>query len=84
MGYRDRKRTGIYEGDPDFDLGARIRKLRTERGISQPELAALLGVYQKDISRWEHNVRTPNAYMLKMMCEVMQASADEMLDIHLG
>lgn len=83
MGYRDRKKTGIYEGDPNFDLGARIQKLRTERRISQTELAMLLGVYQKDISRWERNIRTPNVYMVKKMCEIMQISADEMLDIHL-
>lgn len=34
-------------------LGERIKELRTERGLSQLELAALVGVHQTQISRVE-------------------------------
>jgi len=34
-------------------LGERIKELRTERGLSQLELAALAGVHQTQISRVE-------------------------------
>jgi transcriptional regulator with XRE-family HTH domain len=44
---------------PPETLGARIKRLRTERGLSQPELAAVLHVDHATISRWETDRRTP-------------------------
>jgi transcriptional regulator with XRE-family HTH domain len=34
------------EGDLQVDVGRRVRRIRTERGISQEELARALGVHR--------------------------------------
>lgn len=44
---------------PIESLGAQIKRLRMERGLSQPELAALLNVDHATISRWETDRRIP-------------------------
>ncbi len=49
--------------------------------MSQVELAARLGVYQKDISRWENNTMTPNALTFAKICRELHASADEILEL---
>lgn len=38
-----------------LNLGARLRELRQARGLSQPELASILGINSTTISRWETN-----------------------------
>lgn len=38
----------------------RIAELRTERGLSQRELAHLTEIKQANISRWENGVTVPN------------------------
>lgn len=38
------------------DLGARIRQLRTERGLSQEALAEALDVSRQAVAKWERGV----------------------------
>lgn len=50
------------------DYGPTIRKIREARGLSQKQLAHLMGVDQRDISRWEvgPNLVSPTNF-LKVM-----------------
>jgi len=64
-----------------MNLGANIQKARKAAGVTQAELAKRLQVYQKDISRWEHNELTPNALTLARICAELHASADEILEL---
>lgn len=41
-------------------IGKTVRALREERGITQEELAAAMGVQQAQISHIEHGVRAPS------------------------
>lgn len=55
---------------PDL-FGNRLKALRCERGMSQEELAQLLGTSKQVISRYETNQRTPkitvvNEYAIKL------------------
>ncbi|NCC42920.1 MAG: XRE family transcriptional regulator [Clostridia bacterium] len=59
-----------------------IKKARKAAGISQKELAERLGVYQKDISRWENGGHAPTLEMFAEICKALQASADEMLELN--
>ncbi|MEG1646236.1 MAG: helix-turn-helix transcriptional regulator [Clostridia bacterium] len=44
-----------------------IKYLRTEKAISQAELAKQIGVSQKAIDYWERNVNEPKAsYIIKL------------------
>jgi transcriptional regulator with XRE-family HTH domain len=64
-----------------MDLGKNLAKARIEAGLSQKELAERLEVHQKDISRWEHNDRSPTAITLGKICKALNASADVVLEL---
>lgn len=64
-----------------MDLGKNMQKARKTAGMTQMQLAERLGVYQKDISRWEKNESTPNALTLAKICKELNASADELLEL---
>ena len=42
-----------------MNLGERIYKLRTEKNLSQGDLADLLDVSRQSISKWENNSSVP-------------------------
>lgn len=65
-----------------MNLGENIKIARRRAGVTQKELAERLQVYQKDISRWENNVLVPNAITLARICRVLNASADEILELN--
>ena len=44
-------------GRAGMEVGGRIRELRTERGMSQDDLAARVYVSRQTISSWENGVR---------------------------
>ncbi len=54
-----------------FDMGVRLKELRTKRGISQTELASLVGVTPSTISQVESNLIYPSVTALIRMAEVL-------------
>ena len=42
-------------------IGERIKELRLEKGLSQMQLAKMIGVSQKAIDYWERSVNEPKA-----------------------
>lgn len=64
-----------------MDLGNNIKAARKAAGITQKELAKRMGVYQKDISRWENNELTPNTLTFAALCKELNASADKILEL---
>ena len=56
-----------------------IRAARAAANLTQTALADMLGVTQKDISRWENGVREPSATWIKKLAEALGVSADELL-----
>lgn len=51
---------------------AKLKELRSARGISQQELAELVGVSRQTISRWENEIVQPSADNLMCLSEVLQ------------
>lgn len=64
-----------------MNLGENLKTARKTAGMTQKDLAEQLHVYQKDISRWENNTLTPSALTLGKICNILHASADEILEI---
>ena len=64
-----------------MDFGANLKQARESAGITQVSLAEMLGVRQKDISRWERNDRTPNVLTFGRLCKAVGVSADTILEI---
>ncbi len=48
-------------------LGETIKSLRIEKGLTQPQLAKLVGVSNGMISIWENNINEPKASYLKAL-----------------
>ena len=62
-------------------IGSIIKELRKEKGLTQPELANLLGVSKGIISLWENDINEPKASYIKKMAAVFNVSADYILGI---
>lgn len=63
------------------NLGETIKTLRLEKGWTQPQLAAKIGVSNGIISTWENNVNEPKATYIKRLALAFDISADELLGI---
>ena len=57
----------------------RIKDLRKRKGISQLELAQLLGVTQQAVSGYEKNISQPDIDSLKMLSDYFNVSIDYIL-----
>ena len=51
-----------------------ILELRTQRGMSQNELAEKLMVTRQAVSRWENNETVPNTETLKLLSKEFDVS----------
>ena len=59
--------------------GKLIRELRTERGLTQQELASLLGVSPTAVSKWENGRGLPDISMLEPLVKVLQVTFAEII-----
>lgn len=57
-------------------IGAKIKELRNELGISQAELAKRISVSQQTIGSWETNRSEPNLDALKKLASIFNTSVD--------
>ena len=65
-------------------IGERIRKLRTERKMTQEMLAQKLNVTVSAVSQWESGRTLPDLTMLIPLCGLFSVSADDLLGIRSG
>lgn len=59
-----------------MSLGERIYKLRTERNLSQGDLAEMLDVSRQSISKWENNSAVPDLDKIVKLSEIFGVSID--------
>ena len=62
-----------------MDLGKNIYELRKERGVTQEELAAELGVTAAAVSKWEKGNTLPDVLMLCAIADWFGVTTDELL-----
>ena len=60
-------------------IGNRISKYRKEKGLTQEELAAKLGVSSQAVSKWENDASCPDISLLAQLCRILGISTDELL-----
>lgn len=63
----------------DFEFAKKLYELRISHGYSQIELASLVGVSNKAISKWENANAEPSLKTLKKLSEVYNLKVDEIL-----
>ncbi len=56
-----------------------ILKLRTERGMSQDELAGKVMVTRQAVSRWENGKSLPDASIMLELCKLLNINVNELL-----
>lgn len=54
------------------NIGEKIYNLRKEKGVSQEELANMLGVSRQTVSKWELNTVRPTAKNMDSICELFE------------
>lgn len=57
-------------------LGQNIYRLRSEKQLSQEELAGLAGVSRQSVSKWETGTAVPELDKLQRLCEIFGVSLD--------
>ena len=67
-----------------YEIGNRIRHFREIRGLNQKELATQIGVSNSRVSNWEQGINRPDADILSLLCQALDVSADELLNIHIS
>ena len=64
-----------------MDFGNKLKELRLQAGLTQKQLADLIGVTKSVISFYERQERTPSPDVLKKLAAVFHVSTDFLLDI---
>jgi len=64
-----------------LQLGEVVRRLRTERGLTQLQLARELNVSPQAVSRWENGSTYPDITLLPEIANFFGVSADLLLGI---
>lgn len=61
-------------------IGSFIAAKRKEKGMTQKDLAELLGVSDRAVSKWERAKSFPDVSLLKPLCQAFDISISELLD----
>lgn len=62
------------------EIGAFLKELRNEKGITQEQLAEILGVSGRTVSRWETGNNLPDLSILVQIAEYYQVEIKEILN----
>ncbi len=60
-------------------FGKRLRELRTERKLSQQELAKIIGTNNSSICDWERGRSEPSLEALVKLCQFFDVSSDYLI-----
>lgn len=63
----------------EVNIGQFIQELRKEKHMTQKELADIVGVSDKTISKWEHGNSVPDTSILLLLCQTLDISVNELL-----
>lgn len=61
------------------NIAKNISKLRTERNMTQPELAKRLNYSDKSVSKWENGISTPPIDVLKEIADIFEVTLDDLV-----
>ena len=61
-----------------------LKKLRTDRGLSQTQLAKQMFVNNSTVTRWENGSRLPDAAMITRLSNVLEVEVRTLLSAAVG
>lgn len=56
----------------------KLEELRKKNGMTQSDLAAMVGVQQNTVSQWESGKRNPTIQMLMSLSKIFRCTIDEL------
>lgn len=59
-------------------LGNRLKEIRTQRGLTQTDLAAMAGVSRKTINTVENSVFVPSTILALTLAKVLNTTVEEL------
>ena len=68
----------------DFSFGNKIFDLRTSFKLSQSQLAEMVGITNKAVSKWENGKSKPTTNMIRKLAAVFHTDIDELLTMREG
>lgn len=60
-------------------MGEKLKAARKAAGLTQAQLAKLVGCDQNHISRWEKGTHEPGVLIVKKMAQVLGCSMDDLV-----
>ncbi len=72
---------GLVTEEGSRAIGERLARLRKERGITQVEMAEMLGVSQPNVSDYERGELRLHGELLAKLARILKVSADEILGL---
>jgi len=66
-----------------MNIGNKIKELRKKRGITQEQLAEVIGVSFQAVSKWENNIALPDITLAPALASYFGVSMDELFDFNL-
>ena len=63
----------------EIKFAENLKDLRKNAGMTQKQLAVIMGVDQRTISAWEKGVCEPSFQMLAILCELFNETFNDIL-----
>lgn len=60
-------------------IGKLISKLRKQKGLTQQELADMVGIGNQAVSKWERGLTIPDISIINELSKILEISSDELL-----
>ena len=60
-------------------MGAMVAALSKEKGMTQADLAARMGVTDKAVSKWERDLSLPDVHSIPKLAQVLGISVEELM-----
>lgn len=82
MAFRQKWITGMTPEDKRFyrDMGQRIAQFRKAQGITQVQLAEILGIAQQTMAHYEGGTLRVAVALLKPLAQALHVSVEELID----
>ena len=58
----------------DIDFASTIYNIRSERNLTQKQLAEIIGISDRTISKWERGDTVPDLYSIRNICNKLNVS----------
>jgi transcriptional regulator with XRE-family HTH domain len=66
-------------GDEGPLFGARLREMRIERGLTQPEIAARVGTSASNISDLERGIKVPTLTTVARLADALECNVTDLV-----